>query len=69
MLKGTERATEGDALMAAALSSDPTANEDYATTLIEVIVSDQAIKRESECGPEISVLSTKIALSGERDTG
>lgn len=40
MLKGTGRAAEGDALMAAALNSDPTANEDYDTTLIEVIVSD-----------------------------
>ena len=39
MLKGTNRVTEGDALMAAALSSDPTANDDYANTLFEVIVN------------------------------
>lgn len=40
VLKGAGRGAEGDALMAAALSADPTANEDYEATLIEVIVSD-----------------------------
>lgn len=40
MLKDTGRAAEGDALMAAALSSDPKANEDYDTPLLEVRVSD-----------------------------
>jgi hypothetical protein len=39
MLKRPRRATEGDALMAAAVSSDPTANDDYANTLFEVIVN------------------------------
>lgn len=40
MLKDTGRAAEGDALMAAALSSDPLANEDYETPMLEVRVSD-----------------------------
>lgn len=40
MLKDTERAAEGEALMAAALSSDPKANEGYDTPLLQVRVSD-----------------------------
>jgi tetratricopeptide (TPR) repeat protein len=40
MLKDTGRAAEGDALMAAALRSDPKANEGYDTSLLEVRVSD-----------------------------
>ncbi len=40
MLKDTERAAEGEALMAAALSSDPKANHGYDTPLLEVRVSD-----------------------------
>ncbi|WP_436356042.1 DUF3857 domain-containing protein [Brevundimonas sp. CEF1] len=40
MLKNTGRAAEGDALMAAALSADPKANEDYDAPLLEVRVSD-----------------------------
>lgn len=40
MLKETGRAAEGDALMAAALSSDPKADEDYDTPLLEIHVSD-----------------------------
>lgn len=40
MLKETGRAAEGDALMAAALSSDPEANEDFEPHLLEVRVSD-----------------------------
>lgn len=40
MLKDTGRAAEGDALMAAALSADPKANEDQDTPLLEVRVSD-----------------------------
>jgi tetratricopeptide (TPR) repeat protein len=40
MLKETGRAAEGDALMAAALASDPAANEDYEPRMLEVRVSD-----------------------------
>ena len=40
MLKDTGRAAEGEALMAAALSSDSSADQDYENTLIEVVVSD-----------------------------
>lgn len=40
MLKSTGRAAEGEALMAAALSADPQANEDYDASLIEVRVVD-----------------------------
>ncbi|MEJ6789550.1 DUF3857 domain-containing protein [Brevundimonas sp. BR2-1] len=39
-LKSTGQAAEGEALMAAALSSDPEADEDYEADLIEVRVSD-----------------------------
>ena len=39
-LKDSGQAAEGDALMAAALSSDPRANEGYDTPLLEVRVSD-----------------------------
>ena len=40
MLKGAGQPAEGDALMAAALSSDPEANEGYVTPLVEVRFSD-----------------------------
>jgi cytochrome c-type biogenesis protein CcmH/NrfG len=40
MLKSTGRTAEGEALMAAALSADPQANEDYDASLIEVRVID-----------------------------
>lgn len=40
MLKDTGRSAEGEALMAAALNSDPAANEDFDTPLLEVHVSD-----------------------------
>jgi cytochrome c-type biogenesis protein CcmH/NrfG len=43
MLNGAGRAAEGEALMAAAISADPEASEDYESRpLLEVRVSDQA---------------------------
>ncbi|NJC41458.1 tetratricopeptide (TPR) repeat protein [Brevundimonas alba] len=40
VLKDTGQAAEGDALMAAALSADPEANEGYESSMLEVRISD-----------------------------
>ncbi|MGX1693408.1 tetratricopeptide repeat protein [Brevundimonas naejangsanensis] len=42
ILKDTGQAVEGDALMTAALSSDPKANEGYDSPLLQVSAGDEA---------------------------